>query len=459
MVNLIGFHFVDNIYHASAIAQHFELLRKTRPAAINILGGAQYAQALAFAVAAKREFPDMRVIFRHYRDGGDDGMHTRLTPEAWWSNIGSLYRGLGLTILTDNESMSADLRPYARWQSNAMRLAAGGGVALAVGRFATGNPREDQYADGQLDEMFDALDAWYPLHIFSPNCYYSTGSSADVRYHLQRPFLGLARCKKPVTMVIGEFGLAHNFDPHAGWKTTGMRGVTYGLQLERLVREVYAARSIPVCVYSVGAWPIDRDTFGIDNEVINTLTNNPVPSIVLVRPDNPGASTRIYLFRASGGTLNLRSGPGIEFTDIGDIALSNAPDVASATPLLHYPATKRQGKINSAGALGDWYFCKLDNEAGTEGWFAHLAGIDIRALTPADPPAPPAPEPPDDIELLKMRVAALEKQVSELKDIEARLIFSFQFNQRLFIEAFKAALRVLEPEDAPAETQTKEKAA
>lgn len=109
MVNLLGYHFVDNVYTEAQIAEHFDLLNTTKPAVINILGGAQYKEALAFAKRAKQAFPEMRVIFRHYKDGGDNGMWTRLSASDWWAKIGSLYVGTGLTILTDNESTADDM--------------------------------------------------------------------------------------------------------------------------------------------------------------------------------------------------------------------------------------------------------------------------------------------------------------------------------------------------------------
>ena len=98
-MNQIGFHIADNVYSESQVIQHLALLHATKPAVITILGGSQYNEALAFAKRAKSAFPDTRVIFRHYRDGSDDGIHTRLSPLQWWERIGSLYIGTGLLLL------------------------------------------------------------------------------------------------------------------------------------------------------------------------------------------------------------------------------------------------------------------------------------------------------------------------------------------------------------------------
>ena len=273
-MNQIGFHFVDNQYTDAQVNAHFGLLNDCKPACINVLGGAQYKEALSFAKRAKQAFPEMRVIFRHYRDGGDDGMHTRLSARDWWDKIGKLYIGTGLTILSDNESMAADLRPYAAWQAEIMRYAGDAGVGIAYNRFATHNPSKAQF--GQLNAAYiAAADYDLGLHTCSPNVYFTPGNYDGLKYpgyHAEQGYvLGLR-----LSLTIGEFAILRDIrDAHHGWHSMTMDGAFYANRLITLAKD--ALPGIPVCVYSIGQWPINADTFSLDKSVIDVIQKYPMP--------------------------------------------------------------------------------------------------------------------------------------------------------------------------------------
>jgi hypothetical protein len=278
-LNQIGFHFVDNVYTEAQVNEHFGLLNDCKPACINILGGAQYNEAFKFAVRAKEAFPSMRVIFRHHKDGGDDGMWKRLSGAEWWQKIGSIYKGTGLTILADNESMAQDLTLYAAWHATILELAGAAGVGIAYARFSTHNPPKAQIP--QLDVMYKAAHAFGKLHTLSPNLYWSLGNADGFlypAYHIQRALeIG---CKLDVT--IGEYAIVRKItDAYNGYRSVVMGGATYARDL--INRAKLKLPGIPVSVFSIGAWPIGKDTFSLDKDALDVIRQNLVPITI---PEN-----------------------------------------------------------------------------------------------------------------------------------------------------------------------------
>lgn len=286
-MNTIGFHIVDGQFTDAQVAQHFALLDATRPAAITILGASQYEQALAFAIRVKQAFPDTRVIFRHYRDGSDDGMHTRLSAVDWWAKIGSLYIGTGLTILSDNESSMEDYTPYAKWQAEVITRAGNAGVGIAFGRFPTHHVAPSKVQ--MLDAMLIASFKYGKLMTFSPNVYWAADNLDGLKY----PGYVIAYAEKlgiPLNTTIGEFALLRDIrDAYHGWRDCGISGTAYALDL--ILKAKTHLPGIPVCTYSIGQWPIAADTFSLDNDVLqyikNHLTPLDAPPIVIPPQENP----------------------------------------------------------------------------------------------------------------------------------------------------------------------------
>lgn len=295
MSNLIGYHFTDQIYSDAQVAKHMEHLRAAKPSWINVLGGAQYKEALAFAKLVRRDIPETRVIFRHFKDGSDNGMHTRLTADEWWTKIGSLYVGSDLTILTDNESGSEDLTYYSDWHARAMTLASQHGVSLAVARFSTHNPPSKQWS--QLDSLWRALGAFHSLHLYSPNIYFSD-TNFDGIEHIFEAWRRCADLDIPApNTVIGEFAYCQNLDPHRGYRSVKMSGVDYVTRLIQRGAPLWGA-GIPACIYSIGEWPIGADSFSLDEDALKALrarvVTPPSPPIPVPPPTPPPPPAPAY---------------------------------------------------------------------------------------------------------------------------------------------------------------------
>lgn len=296
MTNLLGYHYVGKSFSEAQVAAHLDHLRATKPAWITVHGAEQYREALAFSKQVRREIPETRVIFRHCinrtEPGGaiidsrddDTGRHARMTAQSWWDNIGARYIGSDLTILTDNESGAEDLTYYSQWQAKVMDLAALHGVSLAVGRFSVLNPPERQWT--QLDEMWRALDTYHHLMVWSPNVYFSD-TNFDGIEHI---FGGWRRCadleiRSPKT-VIGEFAYCQNLDPHRGYKAVQMDSAEYVRRLIDQSMPFYSAE-IPVCIYSIGEWPIGADTFSLDAAALKALRERASGKPPVIEPPYP----------------------------------------------------------------------------------------------------------------------------------------------------------------------------
>lgn len=375
MSNLLGFHFVDSVYSEAQVAQHMDLLRATKPAWINVLGGAQYDQALAFAKLVRRDVPETRVIFRHFKDGGDDGMHTRLSADEWWQKIGSLYVGSDLTILTDNESGADDLTYYADWHARAMTMAAQHGVSLAVGRFSVLNPPDSQWP--QLDPMWRALDRFWALHIWSPNVYFSD-DNLDGLNHI---FHGWWRCndltiKTPRT-VIGEFAYAKNLDPHKGYIAARIDGGVYAQKLIDLHGNTFQAVDVAACIYSIGEWPIGENTFGLDSAALTVLRNRASP------PTTPPPPPVPKLPAANDPRWQLVT----ITTDKAGVNMRDLPTTVGSTIIHSMKGTLAAFVIGDTSTQsGDWRAIKA---AGYVGW-VHTGYFAVVTPPPSTPP-PPSP--------------------------------------------------------------------
>lgn len=274
MTSQIGLHFAESQYSEAQRAQHMAWLRKIKPAWVNILGGAQYDQARMFAAEIQRELPDTGILFRHYKDNGDDGLWTRITPQWFVDGLcKTYYQNTGWYVVTDNEANAGDLTAYANWTRDVIEYAAkAGGIRLAVGRFPTHNPALAQVKAGQLDNMWRAIAEHSEFVIWSPNVYYSK-TNFDGLTHIQNV---LAHAQKfgSFRTVLGEYAYAMNLDPHKGYASdssiSSVEAFSLGYNALRQTLPHVAA-----CWYCVGDWPIGRNGFGVNGAILETLAQLP----------------------------------------------------------------------------------------------------------------------------------------------------------------------------------------
>lgn len=423
-MNQVGFHFVDSVYSESHAIQHLALLHATKPAVITILGGAQYEQALAFAKRAKSAFPAMRVIFRHFinksRPDDDDkdtfepqaedtGRHTRMSAEAWWERVGRLYIGTGLTILPDNESTMGDYTPYSIWMSKVLELAGAAGVGIAYGRFPAFHPAKGK--EQHLDAMLKSAFKFGKLHTYSPNVYWSADNFDAFKYP---GYVISYAAKLGITLdtTIGEFALLRDVgDAWHGWRSCNVSGKVAAL--DTIIKAKVHLPGIPVCVYSIGAWPISADTFSLDTDALDTIKANLTPldaPPIVIPPTPPQEETPVIspndprfkphvLRAATAAKFNVRALPSISAAVV--VTLEPATDYPCyAIPRAQLTAAE---KAETTSGANIWHVIELNNGVG---YVRSDAGTVTEVVTP--PPPPPDDTPLTDAERIKYTIENLK---------------------------------------------------
>lgn len=282
----ISYHIlVDDLseYDLNMIILH---LIKIKPDYITVKGGERFERAMWFVEQMYNRLPSCKIILRKWPD---DGILKKFNynVQLWFNTIINPYHQWlkkynNVIWLLDNESAEYNLTQYAQATSEAMELCGKMGIALAVGRFAAGNPKEHQYAE--LDPMWKSLKKWWNLHIWSPNEYFEKPDNTGGSGSIFRYYNGWKRCKDrfnfiPKT-VIGEFGLAVNYLSDKGFKSIGLEEREYFTICHRYFRTYYAPYNVPICLFSVGKWNGFEisDTFFVQNE------NNPIEVAMIEKP-------------------------------------------------------------------------------------------------------------------------------------------------------------------------------
>lgn len=255
---MLSYHVLVDSITDTELDQLLTHLKEYKPPYINIMGGSKFQQAQALVEWLYWEIPETTVILRRWPDDGlikkynydmDLWYNEVIKPhEQWLKKYQPIW-------LLDNESVEDDLRPYAKASAEAMDIMGAKGLRLAVGRFAAGNPKEHQYAE--LDEMWKVLKRW-GFHIWSPNEYFDKPEIGFGSGSIARFLHGLNRCKDKFSfvpeIVIGEFGLANNYNPFSSWRETSLTEEEYANLCLAYDRMWYQPYGITACIFSVGKW-------------------------------------------------------------------------------------------------------------------------------------------------------------------------------------------------------------
>lgn len=258
---------------------------------INVGAGAQLDRGMQFVDRVKAERPDIKIIWRNLNPE-DTGIHTKMTPVALYNykvrpNIGWFKRHQ-LIFMSDNESSGDDaaIKRYVAWQVELAVLLHADGLRGAFCRFSTGTIQEWQYP--LLKPIFSAM---LPGDIISPN-EYSNAPGKSSAGHLERYKRMWNVAGKPLETVIGEAGIAVDYDPGKGYQAVPVSGAKYGQQM--LNEDVwYEGGKIDRCLYLVGGY--SHQTYQLGDDVLNFLEDHYMqlpqqpapPPIVIPPPQQP----------------------------------------------------------------------------------------------------------------------------------------------------------------------------
>lgn len=273
---------VDDLseYDLNLLIMH---LQRIKPDYITVKGGERFDRAIWFVEQLYTRLSSTKVILRKWPD---DGILKRFNYDVqkWFDSTIKPYQEwlkiyTNVIWLLDNESTEPNLTQYANATAQAMDLCGSLGIALAVGRFAAGNPKEHQYTE--LDPIWKSLKKWWYLHIWSPNEYFEKPDTASGSGSVFRYYNGWKRCKDrfnfiPVT-VIGEFGLAVNYLSDKGFKSINLDERKYYELCSRFFRVYYAPYDVPVCLFSIGKW----NGFEVNDTFLAQNESNPIEVAVM----------------------------------------------------------------------------------------------------------------------------------------------------------------------------------
>jgi len=342
-MTIIGFHFADSgIYDGAHRARWLQQIIRIRPRYAVVIAGSQRGQATEFVREVRRNSPQTSVVIRHYADGGDEGMWTRIEPEDYVKRIGGLYLEQladldGWYLMPDNEFASENRTTVDTWQAWMARAAIDAhkvGLRLALGCQPTHNPEPDLIKAGWLDVLFQVFKQ-YPEHVYYRNVYYSSDNLDGLRY--VRDIVERMKLKTGYvpTIVIGELGRLRSItEAQHGYKS--IPGITRAalaneaVLMYRTYLQGLSPKGIYACWYCVGDWPIGHDTFNIaeDNAFFDALAavaneklpdtaplpTAPRPPVVpepepgpvdIPEPPKPGTNTRHYALERHVNSMRL----------------------------------------------------------------------------------------------------------------------------------------------------------
>lgn len=285
----ISIHLITDNCPPDQIDRALLYVARVKPNYITIAGGAAFDVTMTTVERCKLVSPTTNVILRKLED---TGVWTRLNPEQWFNDRVAprldWCKKNNVIWLTDNESSGDDdtMKRYAAWQVDVLNRLHAVNLRGAVGRWATGNIRENQYA--LMKPMFDAMK---PGDVFSPNEYLNAPGKSSGG-HVFRYDLAWKAAGRELPTVIGEYGIAADYDAGKGYRALGLSGKDYASYLIGFYKSWYAPHDVTVCLYCVGGYN-QWDSFKLDDSVFEALEgfagaqSKPPAIIIPIPPEKP----------------------------------------------------------------------------------------------------------------------------------------------------------------------------
>lgn len=388
-------------------------LQRVKPGTVDIAAGAELLKGMQFAERARRDIPGIKVFWRNL-DPEDTGIHTKQTAQQVYSRKVAPYlewfKTNEIVFMPDNESSGDDeaIKRYVKWQVEMAVLLHAVNLRGAFCRFSTGTIVESQYQ--LLKPLFNAM---LPGDYVSPNEYspspnYKPGGGGHLRrYHEMWIAAG-----RELPTVIGEAGVAMDYNPGKGYIDAGMSDEAYAQQL--LDEEIwYENGKIDRHVYLIGGFT--HAGYRLREGVLDYWEKHYVKQAPVVIPPAPPAPADNW---ASA----------IAIVDSGGVNIRFQADANSKIL-----AVIKNGDIiqyNRSGAVNGWIRVKKGNLSGYA--FDRYLEITTGELPATNPDPTPIPLPPspsqsemdlkrvidcyDAIHLKQAEIMALEAEIDTLLD-------------------------------------------
>lgn len=207
-------------------------LQRVKPRTVDVAAGAELTKGMQLVERVRRDVPGITVFWRNL-DPEDTGIHTKYSAQWVFAHKVMPYlewfKKNEIVFMPDNESSGDDnrIKEYVKWQVEMAILLHSVNLRGAFCRFSTGTIVESQYQ--LLKPIFSAM---IPGDYVSPNEYSpSPGYAKGGGGHLRRYHEMWIAAGRELPTVIGEAGVAMNYDPGKGYIDAGMSDESYAQQI------------------------------------------------------------------------------------------------------------------------------------------------------------------------------------------------------------------------------------
>lgn len=234
-------------------------LQRVKPPTVDIAAGAELLKGMQFAERVRRDVPGIKVFWRNL-EIEDTGIHTKMTAAAVYQKkvVPHLawFKRNEIVFMPDNESSGDDnaIKRYVQWQVEMAVLLHTDNLRGAFCRFSSGTIDDGGKGSNQYPLLKPIFSAMIPGDYTSPNEYSpSPGYKPGGGGHLERYKLMWKAAGYELPTVIGEAGVAMNYDPGKGYIDAGMSDEACARQL--LDEEIwYGNGKIDRHVYLIGGF-------------------------------------------------------------------------------------------------------------------------------------------------------------------------------------------------------------
>lgn len=334
-------------------------LQRVKPPTVDIAAGAELLKGMQFAERVRRDVPGIKIFWRNL-EIEDTGIHTKMSAAAVYQKkvVPHLawFKRNEIVFMPDNESSGDDnaIRRYVQWQVEMAVLLHSDNLRGAFARFSSGTIDDGGKGSNQYPLLKPIFSAMIPGDYVSPNEYSPLpGYKAGGGGHLERYKLMWKAAGYELPTVIGEAGIAMNYDPGKGYIDAGMSDEACARQL--LDEEIwYGNGKIDRHVYLIGGFTHEgyrlRDGvldywerhYARQPPVVITPPTLPPPPLDAIVPSDLGNALAV---RVTGDNWYLRSEPRVSAEQIGKLMAGEEvklyPSTATLADDQSYKVVKR----------------------------------------------------------------------------------------------------------------------
>lgn len=321
----ISIHFVVDNCPPEQLDRGLLYLQRVKPPTVDIAAGAELIKGMQFAERVRRDVPGIKIFWRNLeiedtgillKKGAAFVYQQKVAPHLAW------FKRNEIVFMPDNETSGDDdtIRRYVDEQVEIARLLHADGLRGAFCRFSSGTIDDGGKGSNQYPLLKPIFAALLPGDYVSPNEYSpSPGYAKGGGGHLRRYHEMWIAAGRELPTVIGEAGVAMNYDPGKGYIDAGMSDEGYGQQM--LDEEIwYENGKIDRHIYLIGGFT--HAGYRLRAGVLKYWEDHYAkqPPIVILPP--APAVTWIMAtakLKLNVEHVNLRAAPDVTSADLGDI--------------------------------------------------------------------------------------------------------------------------------------------